>query len=102
MRDGYEAYIEIECDWGRMCGGDRKEIEAYWEGLKEQTSAFATRLVLQDGTVSDKRPAGSAGLTRRLRKRLSATFRAQDASAQVKDDTALIQELAVLLRINTE
>lgn len=102
MRDDHEAYIEIECDWGRMAGGTREEIEAYWAGLKEQTSAFATRLVLQDGTVIDKRPAGSAGLTRRLKKRLSAGFEARDASMQVKDDTELIQELAALLRIDTE
>lgn len=91
--DGHEAYIEIQGDWGRLAGGNRDEVEAYWERTKHTTGACKSRLVVGD-QVTEERSIGSERLRKRVARRL--TEGADD------DDRELIAEMAELLGMRVD
>ena len=121
VRDDFEAYVEVQADYGRLAGGNRDEVEAFWKRTENETGALRSRLVLRDGTVLAERPAGSKHLHERVKKFLATdcecghpvdehwhgeceedgcNCQMADVDEQLETATNIIAELASLLGID--
>jgi hypothetical protein len=92
IKDGHEAYIEIQGDWGRLAGGTKDEIESFWEGTKHQTGGCKSRLII-NGQVMEERSIGSDGLRQQVTRRLTNCKWGDE-------DAELIAKLAELLGVD--